>query len=239
MAGAMALTVVLYVAVRVMTDFTLFPIEKVEIRGNVRTSNETLMHALNLSSGQSIFSAKVEELSERTLKLPWVKSAKIQRRIPDTITIELEEWEPAFLVRLDKLYYMTKDAHVINAPLTMGLDYTIITGLTWNRLEEPGTERERVLAALLALSSGGFGDRVDEVNFDQTLGVTVYADGVSPYGVFFGFGDINGKFARLGQMRRTLEKRKVYAVSADFSFEDRIVARLAPLPQEGERGGTR
>lgn len=238
MAGAMVLTMVLYVGVRLVTDVTLFKIDHIEVRGNVRTSTETMLETLGIFQGQSLYGEKVRELSERAASLPWVKSAKVIRRIPDTVVVDVEEWEPSFLIRLDQLYYLTKEAHVINAPLSMGLDYTIITGFNWARLEAPGFDRDRLVCALDLIAKGAFGDRVSEVHYDPTLGITVYGQGGDkPYGIFFGFGDLEERFGRLGRMRKTLEKRGKYAVSADLSFDDRIVARLVPLTPPEERGG--
>lgn len=237
--GAMALTGVLYVGVRVCTDFTLFSIQRIEVRGNLLTSNETLGQALGLNIGQSLFDANIAELSERAAALPWVRSAKIYRRIPDTVVVELTEWEPAFLARLDRLYYMSAEGHVVNAPLTRGLDFPVVTGLTWERLEKEGLDRERLLVALELVARGTFGDRVDEVHYDPALGLTIYAEGEKPYGVYLGFGDLEEKFGRLGRMRATLRRKGMIATSADVSYEDRIVARLAPLTPPDQQGVAR
>lgn len=234
--GAMAMTAVLYVGVRIFSEVTLFSIQRIEIRGNVRTPTEALSQNLGIAIGQSLFGENVSELSTRAKAMPWVKSSKVSRRLPDTIVVEIEEWEPSFLIRLDRLYYMTKEAHVINAPLSMGLDFPVITGATWSRLEAPGIDRERLLTALELVSQGRFVDRVDEIHLDPALGMTMYAEGAKPYGVYLGFGDLEEKFTRLGRMRRTLAKKGKFAASADLSYEDRIVARLVDLDPPGQQG---
>lgn len=234
--SAMALTGVLYVGVRVFTDFTLFSIQRIDIRGNVLTSGETLTRTLGLTLGASLFDAKINELTERAASLPWVKSTKVYRRIPDTIVVEIEEWEPAFLVRLGGLYYMTAEGHVVEAPLARGLDFPVVTGLTWERLNKHGLDRERLLATLALVAEGHFGDRVEEIHYDPTLGITIYAGEEKPYGVYLGFGDLEEKFSRLGRMRSSLKKKGLYASSADVSYEDRIVARLTPLPAPDQQG---
>ena len=238
-AGAMLMTAAIYVGVRILGDFTLFSIQRIEVRGNVRTPVETLTQTLGIMTGQSLYGEKVAELADRARALPWIKSAKVSRRIPDTVVVDVEEWDPAFLVRLDRLYYMTRDAHVINAPLSMGMDFAVVTGLTWARLEGPGSDRERLLTVLELVGKGAFLDRVDEIHYDPALGITIYAEGQKPYGAYMGFGDFEEKFSRLGRMRRTLLKKGQYAVSADISYEDRIVARLATLDAAGQQGAGR
>lgn len=237
--GAVVLTVVLYVGARMLTDLTPFSLQKVEIRGNVRTSYETVVETMGLTQGRSLFSFDVAELTAQAMALPWVKSVKVSRRIPDTVIVEIEENEPAFLVRLERLYYMTKDGRVINAPLSVGMDYPVVTGVTRYRLEASEKDKARILAALEMVAKGAAGDRVEEIHYDSTLGVTVYAAGDKPYGVFLGFGDLEEKFSRLGRMRRTLQKKGQYAMSADLSYDDRVVARLAPIEPPGQQGGVR
>lgn len=237
--GAVLLTAVLYVGARMLTDLTPFSLQRIEIKGNVRTSYEAVVETLGLAQGRSLFSLDVSDMTAQAKAMPWVKEAKISRRIPDTMIVEIEEWEPAFLVRLDRLYYMTRDGKVINAPLSMGMDYPVVTGVTRYRLEASETDRGRILAALDLVAKGAAGDRVDEVHYDNTLGVTVYAAGEKPYGVFLGFGDLEEKFSRLGRMKRTLKKKGQYAMSADLSYDDRVVARLAPTEPPGQQGGVR
>lgn len=237
--GAVLLTVVLYVCARIATDLTPFSLQKVEVKGNVRTSQEVLVDALGLTTGRSLFAFDVAELTARAKALPWVREAKVSRRIPDSVIVEVEEWEPAFLVRLERLYYMTRDGFVIDAPLSVGMDYPVVTGVTRYRLEGSSTDRAQILAVLDLIGRGAAGDRVDELHYDPTLGVTVYASGDKPYGIFLGFGDLDDKFSRLGRMRRTLKKRGQLAMSADLSYDDRVVARLAPLQPSGDQGGVR
>lgn len=237
--GAVLLTAVLYVGARMLTDLTPFSLQRIEVKGNVRTSYEAIVETLGLSQGRSLFSLDVSDMTATAKAMPWVKEAKISRRIPDTIIVEIEEWEPAFLVRLDRLYYMSRDGKVINAPLSMGMDYPVVTGVSRYRLEASETDRGRILSALDLVARGAAGDRVDEIHYDNTLGVTVYASGDKPYGVFLGFGDLEEKFSRLGRMKRTLKKKGQYAMSADLSYDDRVVARLAPIEPPGQQGGLR
>ena len=63
----------------------------------------------------------------------------MERRLPDTVVVNVREWEPRYLVRLEgRLYYMTPEAHVVDAPLDSGLDYPVVTGLGWVQFDAPG-----------------------------------------------------------------------------------------------------
>ena len=232
-------SIALTVGLSLVTDFNPFALRNIEIHGALNTEKEFLLESLGLAKGQSFFWNDVAEMTRKAKALPWVKEAKIARRIPDTVIIDIEEWEPAFIVRLDRFYYMTKDGHVINAPLSKGMDFTIVTGMTWQRLLGSGADRSKLVEALELVAKGAPGDRVDEVHYDQALGLTIYAYGQKPYQAFLGFGDIDDKFERLAWMRKALHKKGQYAASADLSAKDKIVARLLPLQPPGEQGGVK
>ena len=88
--------------------------------------------------------------------------------------IRVVEWEPRYLISLDRLYYMTDDAHVIDAPLSNGLNLPVINGVSWAQIEAPGPDRNRLMRVLTLLDSGVFDGRIDEIHYDQTNGFTLY-----------------------------------------------------------------
>ena len=114
-----------------------------------------------------------------------------------------------------------------------GLDFPVITGLDWVRLETPGPDRQLVLRLLGLIERGAFAGRVDEINYDRAVGFTLYGLAPGPVGVFLGLDGFEERLGRFGEMRRSLEKRGQWASAVDLAYDDRIVARLKPLGQLG------
>lgn len=71
-----------------------FGVAEVHLTGNRRTPAVTIMAALGLKSGQSIFGVDLVAARERLLELPWVAEAEVTRRYPDDLDIAVTEKVP-------------------------------------------------------------------------------------------------------------------------------------------------
>lgn len=64
------------------------------IDGRHYTSRNELKLALGVEKDESIFVYDIVKMQERISKLPWVKTAIVERRLPDTIYVKLQERQP-------------------------------------------------------------------------------------------------------------------------------------------------
>jgi len=71
-----------------------FTIRNIHIAGGQRTPAETIAAALDLSRDESIFAADLTAARARLMALPWVASAEVVRRYPDTIHVSIVEKRP-------------------------------------------------------------------------------------------------------------------------------------------------
>jgi cell division protein FtsQ len=74
-----------------------FKVENVLVDGRANTSLGALKFLVSIDKGQSIFQPDISELKDKLEHLIWVKSATVERRLPDTIAIRLEERKPLAL----------------------------------------------------------------------------------------------------------------------------------------------
>jgi cell division protein FtsQ len=72
-------------------------LREVLVQGRGRTSQEELMAALDLKLGSPILALDPTMLRARLEALPWVAHATVERRLPDTLFIAVEEREPLAL----------------------------------------------------------------------------------------------------------------------------------------------
>lgn len=77
-----------------ITKASGFAVRDVLAEGRNKTSNAELLAALQVKSGQPIFAFNPETAHDRILQLPWVETALIERRLPDTIYVKLGERQP-------------------------------------------------------------------------------------------------------------------------------------------------
>jgi cell division protein FtsQ len=71
-----------------------FGISDIHISGYRRTPFQSVIAALGMQPGQSIFAADLGAAHARLSRLPWVASADVKRRYPDSIYVSLVEKRP-------------------------------------------------------------------------------------------------------------------------------------------------
>ena len=92
-----------------------FGISQVHIVGNGRTPGESIVAALGIKPGQSIFDADVQTARLRLKKLDWVADADVRRRYPDDISVRIVEKLPFALWQSpdNKLWVVERDGGLI------------------------------------------------------------------------------------------------------------------------------
>ncbi len=76
-----------------------FKVENILVEGRKYSDPDILLSVVNVIKGDPIFSLNPEEARKQIERISWVKSARVERRLPDTLYIELQEYEPLALWR--------------------------------------------------------------------------------------------------------------------------------------------
>jgi cell division protein FtsQ len=93
-------------------------LREVLVQGRSRTSQQDLMTALDLELGTPILSLDPAVLRARLEALPWVARATVERRLPDTLFISVEEREPlALWQREGEIALIDRTGAVIREPV--------------------------------------------------------------------------------------------------------------------------
>ena len=71
-----------------------FGISEIHLAGNSRVPPETILAALGMKPGESIFDAKLAQARGRIMALDWIASADVVRRYPDSIFVTVVEKRP-------------------------------------------------------------------------------------------------------------------------------------------------
>lgn len=107
-----------------------FRVEHVDIEGRANTPEPLLLAALRLQRGDPILGYSLEAARERIEKLSWVDHATIERRLPGTIVVQLQERRPFAIwqdhgnfVLIDRQGQVVTDSNVADfrsLPLVVG-----------------------------------------------------------------------------------------------------------------------
>ena len=74
-----------------------FAVDEVVAVGRVNEERNAILAALAVERGDSILAFDAEAARDRVLALSWVRSARVSRRLPDTILVHIEERKPLAL----------------------------------------------------------------------------------------------------------------------------------------------
>ncbi len=66
-------------------------VDKVLVNGRQNTARSSLLDALNITLGEPILGLDLNVIQSRIVALPWIKTVRIQRQLPDKLVINLEE----------------------------------------------------------------------------------------------------------------------------------------------------
>ena len=81
-------------------------LKEIHIIGRENISKELLLKKLKLTTETSIMGINLKSLTEKIHSINWIKSAVIERRMPHTLIIKIEEYKPFALLQI-------KDEHII------------------------------------------------------------------------------------------------------------------------------
>ena len=108
-----------------------FHVMNILVEGRSHTTNTSVIQALKVSRGVGMLKVDPHMIQERLMALPWVRSAVVQRRFPNTLYVRLTERHPIALWQQEKGESLLVDdeGHLIKAPVSSSVvPYIIITG---------------------------------------------------------------------------------------------------------------
>ena len=91
-----------------------FRVANILVEGRVNTDPDVLLGLVNVQQGDPLFSFNPQSAKELIERVSWVKSVQVERRLPDTIYIALEERTPlALWQNAGKLYLIDGQGAVL------------------------------------------------------------------------------------------------------------------------------
>ncbi len=95
------------VAVALFFGSRLFSVKNIIVDGLQHYTYTQILEAGNLSKGKVLFWVSEKKLSDSIMgKYAYIKSVRIEKQYPDTITITLEEEEPQFYIEIQGEYFL-------------------------------------------------------------------------------------------------------------------------------------
>lgn len=199
-----------------------FAVANVSVEGREREPRQAILDALGVARGTSILAVDLPAAKARLEALPWVRSAEIERLLPDTIFVRIAERRPlAIWQRQGKLVLVADDGKIIPAARLEDFGALIVLvgddapGLGTSLLDMLATEPALYPHVAAAVRVGG---RRWNIRLDSGIDVALPEE------------NAESAWHRLAALDRSesLLGRNILAV--DLRLPDRLVVRLPPEP---------
>lgn len=195
-------------------------VREVRLSGRRNAERETLMAAIGIARDEPILAVDLKRLRERIENLGWVAEARVARRLPSAIEIEIEERVPFARWQHDgRLFLIDREGNVITAqdgqqhlalPLVVGSDAPGSAAALLDMMSSNPALRDRVTAAIRV------GGRRWNLKIDNGVDVLLPEE------------DADQAWQRLGAMQREQSILERDVTIIDLRLADRVFLRLPP-----------
>ena len=131
-----------------------FSIQDIDLSGGSRVSLDEVKRLAGVEVGTNIFAFDTEAAAQKLLENPWIEQAKLTRKLPSTLKVELGLREASAMAAIgDKLYLVTRSGEPFKLIETADpRDLPVITGASIENLaRDRSRELERIRSGLEVL----------------------------------------------------------------------------------------
>jgi cell division protein FtsQ len=207
-----------------------YRVDDIFVEGRARTPRDQLLGALGVKRGDAILAVDLAAAQKRIEEIPWVRTAAVERRLPNQIHILITERSPIALWQNKGRYFLVDhDGQIVGE----GIDDYAGLPLT---VGEGAPDHAADLVALLA-SEPALKDRVKAATWVGERRWNIMLDR-TPDGIEVRLPEEDAltawhDLAKLDQEKSLLE-RQVGVI--DMRLPDRLVLRAANAPREQAAG---
>lgn len=211
-----------------LKDSNFFRVKEINVKGTHFLLKEDITKALSVKPGMSIFEIDIDRLKERLKKEPWIREARVERRFPNTLNIDIQERVP-FAVLLSKERYLLDDSGFVIKrvddekqanPLIKGAENVDIE--IGNRVSKEGVRKG--LEILKSLKSAGLYDLKDISMIDISKGERVSVK-TRDMDIRLNTDNFKREISRLKTVSKLLKRDKRRIAYVDLSFEKKIIVK--------------
>jgi cell division protein FtsQ len=202
-------------------------VRDVMVVGRSRTKRAALLEAIGIKVGDLILSVDLQRAHSRVSALVWVKEARLERRLPDTIFVSLIEREPMALWQRDgSLYLIDLDGRVVpSRDVSKFSDLPIVIGD-----DAPSLARE---VLVMLAGEPDLGDRVRAITWVGERRWDVQVD--DRINIQLPEQDPHQAWAQLAWMEREHGVLRRDVITIDMRLRDQLVVRVAPVAAARKR----
>jgi len=107
-----------------------FRLRNIKISGCRITRPDEILSYAGIQKGMNLLQVNLPYTSTRIEQYPYIMSAVVQRKLPETLEIQVKERMPRALIQLDDYYLLDKNAEIFKKAAPEEMHFPVLTGLT-------------------------------------------------------------------------------------------------------------
>lgn len=206
----------------------------IRVNGNLILTDKDVLSLADIKKEQRLFNVDLLAVQNRVVQNAFVKSASVNREVPNRISISVNERVPLAVVALDKMCYLDTDGIVLPPARSENIfDLPVLTGSLdpanfrlGKEITDPDVREALGILSTAKQLDDGLYRRISEIHIEHGKDIVVYT---AEYGipVIFGHGDIGMKLVKLdGFWKEIVYHRGANDLDyIDLRFADQVVVR--------------
>lgn len=219
------------------TRAEMFTIAGVDVKGVRSVSDEDIRDVATMFTGQNIFRVDLGDATRRVLADPWVRDVRIERRLPNRISIFVTERVPKAVLQASNGKYLIDGEGVVMVPVGTGAPLLPVIALRDFRAvpREPVAkgavpEALELLDELTARGGWNLGSVTVKADSAETITI-VYAD----HEFRIGSGNYNEKLRRMGEIVADMRQRGLAYTYVELRPERQAAVMMVAKSQKVRR----
>lgn len=171
---------------------SLFNIKQIEVTGNSRLSENKIISISSLNIDTNIFRFSKHDVKKSLLENAYIEDVKISRKLPSTVTIEIKERIPSYMLQFtDSYVYINNQGYMLEisnekleVPVIVGFTTDLNTFKVGNRLDMQDLKKMNMVIKILETAKNvELSEYISKVDISNTkeykiemesLGKTIY-----------------------------------------------------------------
>jgi cell division protein FtsQ len=205
-----------------------FKVNEILVVGRSETKQKDLLAAVRLVRGAPILAFDLEAAQKRIEKLPWIKSATVERMLPDTVLLSVKERQPMALWQYKGVFALidTDGEVILKTGLERFSDLLVVVGgdapeHAAELLKDLATQPQLMTLVKAAVRVGG---RRWNIRLEGDIDVRLPEE------------DAAGAWNRLAEYEKNHQVLERDVRILDLRLPDRLIVRKPPRPAKPVKG---
>jgi cell division protein FtsQ len=217
-----------------LTHLRFFSIAHLTVQGDPKTlSPEEVIRRSEVAMGDNLFAADIQGIQAKLKIHPYFKTVRVQRRLPNTLVIGVQEYFPEFILSTGRLYYVDRDGEIFKdvTETTDSRDFPVLTGIAEEMILEDAAGIKNVLKDAAELKriyqqSALFASLgLSEIHYEKNIGFNLYPE-KKKYSIKVGLKDFEEKLSKLTDHWEKIDQSKAGISSIDLNYPGKILMTL-------------